>query len=92
MSHSELVDAAKRLSAIIEDFDQSKVLLREAYEILRPILNDVLSGTLHTPGELPRRQFFYGMYENSLPAHYLSDVRLMNAIAEFDETWRKVEP
>jgi hypothetical protein len=92
MSNSELVNAAIRLSAIIEELDQSKPLLREAYTILRPILSEALSGKLHKPGELPHRRFFYGMYEDSLPAHFLSDVSFMNAIADFDEAWQKVEP
>jgi hypothetical protein len=90
MSNSEFIDASNRLSAIIEELDQTKPLLQEAYQILRPILNEALSGKLCGPGELPHRRFFYGMYEDSLPANYLNNVRLMNAIAEFDEAWRKV--
>jgi hypothetical protein len=91
MSNCEFVDASNRLSAIIEELDRTKSILQEAYQILRPILNEALSGKLCGPGELPRRTFFYGMYEDSLAANYLNDVRLMNAIAEFDEAWRKVE-
>jgi hypothetical protein len=90
MSNDEFVDASNRLSAIIEELDRTKPLLREAYQILRPILNAALSGELSGPGELPHRRFFYGMYEDSLPANYLNDVRLMNAIAAFDEAWRRV--
>jgi hypothetical protein len=88
MPRSDLVRAANRLSEIIESFNRSQPLIDEAYAILRPLLNDALTGNLKGPGELPHRTFFFGMQENSLPAHYLKDVDFMNAIAEFDDAWR----
>jgi hypothetical protein len=92
MSQEEFISSAHTLSAMIEELDQTQPLLREADQILRPILNEVISGRIQRCGQLPHRNFFYGMYEDSLPAHYLGDVKLMNAIADFDEAWRKLKP
>ncbi|UVW27255.1 hypothetical protein [Massilia sp. H6] len=89
MSAQRLHNAASNLKEIVEGFDQSKPLLEDAYKILRPILDEALAGKLQAPGALPHRSFFFGMYEDSLPAHYLSDTRLMNALADFDEAWRQ---
>ncbi|HEU0367774.1 MAG TPA: hypothetical protein VFR42_01105 [Candidatus Acidoferrum sp.] len=91
MSEHELVNAAEKLSEVIENLDQSKSLLRKAYSILRPIVNDALAGRLQIPGELPHRIFFFGMYEDSLPANYLSDTLFMNALGDFDEAWRQAK-
>jgi hypothetical protein len=91
MSENELVYAARKLSEVIDNLDQSKPLLREAYTVLRPIVNDALAGKLQIPGQLPHRIFFFGMYEDSLPAHYLSDTIFMNALGEFDEAWRQAK-
>jgi hypothetical protein len=88
MLQEKLLAAAGQLSVIVDRFDQSKPLLREAYMILRPILDEVLAGKLKVPGQLPHRAFFFGMYEDSLPAHYLNDANLMNALGDFDEAWR----
>lgn len=91
MSEHELVKAARKLSNVIENLDQSKPLLREAYNVLRPIVNDALAGTLQIPGQLPHRSFLFGMYEDSLPANYLSDAVFMNALGDFDQTWRQAK-
>jgi hypothetical protein len=88
MFANEFEESAIELGRIIEEFDRSKPLLQEAYTILRPILDDALAGILRTPGQLPNRTFFFGMYEHSLPAHYLRNVALMNALARFDEAWQ----
>lgn len=91
MSEYELMTAAKKLSEVIDNLDQSKPLLREAYTVLRPIVNDALAGRLQIPGQLPHRTFFFGMYEDSLPANYLSDTIFMNALGDFDEAWRRAK-
>jgi hypothetical protein len=91
MFEQELVEAARKLSGVIDNLDQSKPLLREAYMVLRPIVNDALAGKLKVPGQLPHRTFFFGMYEDSLPAHYLSDTILMNALGDFDEAWQQAK-
>lgn len=88
MAKQEFMSAAKRLSDVIENLDKSKPLLREAHAILRPIVDNALAGTLPLPGRLPHRAFFFGMYEDSLPANYLSDIALMNALGDFDEAWQ----
>lgn len=89
MSEQDLVKAARKLSEVIDNLDQTKQLLREAYLVLRPIVDDALAGKLQIPGQLPHRTFFFGMYEDSLPANYLSDTVLMNVLGDFDEAWRK---
>jgi hypothetical protein len=91
MSENRLIASAKRLSEIINGLDKSKYLINEAYQILRPILDDAVSGKLQTPGRLPHRTFFFGMYEDSLPAHYLNDATLMNAIGDFDNAWQQAD-
>lgn len=85
------MSAARKLSEVVDNLDQTKPLLREAYVVLRPILNDALAGKLQIPGQLPHRSFFFGMYEDSLPANYLSDTVFMNALGDFDEAWRKAK-
>jgi hypothetical protein len=91
MAEHGLMTAARRLSEVIENLDQSSPLLREAYSVLRPIVDDALAGRLRIPGQLPHRSFFFGMYEDSLPAHYLSDTIFMNAIGDFDDAWRQAK-
>lgn len=91
MKECDFVRAAKKLSDVIEHLDQSKPLLREAYVVLRPIVDDALVGRLQVPGQLPHRTFFFGMYEDSLPAHHLNDTAFMNALAEFDQAWRQAK-
>jgi hypothetical protein len=88
MPQQALLDAAKKLSEVIDGLDQSQPLLREACTLLRPIINSALAGTLPVPGHLPHRSFFFGMQEDSLPAHYLGDTFLMNALGDFDEAWQ----
>jgi hypothetical protein len=89
MPDSDMITAASKLSEIIERLDHSKPLIGEAYAILRPILDDALAGKLQIPGQLPHRRFFFGMQEDSLPAHYLSDTSFMNALGDFDASWRQ---
>lgn len=91
MSKQQLIMAARTLSEVIDRLDQSKPLLREAYSLLRPILDGALSGRLPVPGQLPNRTFFFGMHEDSLPAYYLSDTVFMNALGDFDEAWKKAD-
>lgn len=91
MQENDLVKSAKRLSDVIEALDQSKPLLDEAYATLRPIVDDALAGRLRVPGQLPHRTFFFGMYEDSLPAFHLSDTVFMNALGDFDEAWRQAK-
>lgn len=91
MSGQELVKAARKLSDVIDNLDQTKPLLRDAYLVLRPIVDDALASNLPIPGQLPHRTFFFGMYEDSLPANYLSDTVFMNSLGDFDEAWRKAK-
>ena len=91
MSRSDLVSAAGKLSEIIESLDRSRPLLQEAYGFLRPLIDDALAGRLKAPGQLSNRTFFFGMYDNSLPSRYLTDVDFMNALGEFDQAWRDCE-
>jgi hypothetical protein len=88
MSQQQLLDAARKLNEVLDGLDQSQPLLREACTLLRPIINSALAGTLPIPGQLPHRSFFFGMQEDSLPAHYLSETVFMNALGEFDEAWQ----
>lgn len=83
--------AARVLSDVIEAMDKSQPLLAQAYAILRPILDDVLAEKITSKGSLPHRKFFFGMYEDSLPAHYLHYAELMNAISDFDNAWLEIE-
>jgi hypothetical protein len=91
MSEHKLMMAAGKLSEVIDNLDQSKPLLREAYTVLRPIVDSALAGKLPIPGQLPHRTFFFGMYENSLPANYLGDTVFMNTLGDFDEAWRQAK-
>lgn len=89
ISQYDLANVARKLSEIIESLNRSRPLIDEAYTILRPLLDDVLAGRLEGPGQLPHRTFFFGMHDSSFPANYLNDVDFMNALADFDEAWRK---
>jgi hypothetical protein len=51
----KLIAVAGKLSEVIDSLDQSQPLLREAYTVLRPIVNRALAGQLPIPGQLPQQ-------------------------------------
>jgi hypothetical protein len=50
-----------------------------------------LLASFRFPGNSRTGTYFFGMYEDSLPANYLSDTVFMNALGDFDEAWRKAK-
>jgi hypothetical protein len=87
--YDELMESAKSLLNILNNMKLSDPLMDEAYHILHPIIEQVILKKGSLPARLPNRDFFFGMHEDSLPAHYLDHVTLMNAIGEFDKALKK---
>jgi hypothetical protein len=90
-SPDRLTVSVEKLLAMLDRLDLSKPILQEVRTVLYPIVRHALAGDLKLPTRLPNRTFFLGMYEHSLPAHYLSDTTLLNAIAEFDEALQMMQ-
>jgi hypothetical protein len=83
---SNLRRAALNLRRELDTLEVTDKLLAEAVEILQPILEIYFSGQLERlPLALPHHHFFFGMYEDCLPAWHLNDATgFLNAIGEFD--------
>jgi hypothetical protein len=83
---SNLRHAALNLQRELDTLEVTDNLLKEAVEILQPILKIYFSGQLEKlPLALPHHNFFFGMHEDCLPAWHLNDATgFLNAIGEFD--------
>jgi hypothetical protein len=90
LSPDRLAVSAEKLRAVLDRLDLSKPILEETYAILYPIVCKALAGSLELPSRLPNRTFFFGMQEDSLPAHFLNETDLLNSIAEFDEALQTI--
>ncbi|MBT2323171.1 hypothetical protein J7E62_12535 [Variovorax paradoxus] len=87
VEESNLRIAALNLQRELDTLEVTNNLLREAVEILQPILKVYFSGQVEKlPTALPHHNFFFGMYEDCLPAWHLNDATgFFNAIGEFDD-------
>jgi hypothetical protein len=91
ITYSELIKRAENLEYLLEIADKKNPDIKDASEILRPLIKKVLNKDTDLPMSLPMQSFFYRQ-ENSLSMH----IDFMNAVAVFDvgleQLDRKIKP
>ncbi|RYE41907.1 MAG: hypothetical protein EOP24_34960 [Hyphomicrobiales bacterium] len=81
-----LKNAAEKVRVELAKVAPSDFVLKEAHDLLEPLVAQCLRGDdSNLPAELPKRNFFFGMYDHCLAGRHLELVDLLNAIGELGD-------
>lgn len=79
-----LKERASKLWGVLEQRNKDEPIMKEAVEIIGPMIALALSTQIGLPDKLP--SFFGGMHDWEFSAHYLGDTELLNALGDFEDS------